>query len=127
MIERGDNLNDADVEAPTPHEVLEKEAVRFGYMGLFSYRETTQGAYNYALNIAESCEDKEHVITAIQVLINTYALKQAKQRRVIEELAEMALAALSYCQDGSRSDRRRMRMIEGAHSAIEAAKPYLEE
>ncbi len=46
---------------------------------------------------------------------------------VVQELEEMARAALSYCIDGSRSERRRMRMIEGAQSAIEAAAPYLEE
>ncbi len=106
---------------------LEQEATRFGYLGLFSHRETMGGAYNYAMGIVKAIPDSAaaHVITAIQVMVNTYALNQAKQRRVIAELEEMARASLSYCQDGSRSDRRRMRMIEGAQSAIEAAKPYI--
>ena len=110
-----------------PHDAqLEKEAIRFGYIAMFACRDTLNDAYQYGISVAESCGDsKAHVVTAIQVLVNTYALRQAEQRRVMVELEEMARAALSYCQDGSKSDRRRMRMIEGAQSAIEAAKPYL--
>ncbi len=105
---------------------LEKEAMRFGYIALFACRDTLNDAYQYGVSVAEACGDsKAHVITAIQVLVNTYALSQARQHRVMKELEEMARATLSYCQDGSKSDRRRMRMIEGAQSAIEAAKPYL--
>ncbi|KKN66726.1 hypothetical protein LCGC14_0468370 [marine sediment metagenome] len=105
-----------------------EEAVRYGYHPIFALRENMKEAYDYALSVGEACgSDKAHVITAIHVMLNTHALAIARDRRVIRQLEEMARAALSYAQDGSRSDRRRMRMIEGAQKAIEAAKPYIEE
>ncbi len=117
----------AEAEAADEKALLE-EAVRYGYHPIFAERKNMQKAYEYALGIAEACgDDKVHVITAIHVMLNTHALGTARTRRVIRQLEEMARASLSYCQDGSQSDRRRMRMIEGAHEAIEAAKPYIEE
>ena len=84
-------------------------------------------AYQFGINVAKASEDTPHVATAIQVLVNTYAVQMVTMMEVMSELEEMARATLSYCQDGSLSDRRRMRMIEGAQSALAAAKPYIEE
>lgn len=110
------------------NEQLETEAVRFGYIGLYSHCDTVQEALEYGLSVAKATGDQEaHVTTALMVIVNTYALAQAQQHCVMKELEEMARAALSYCQDGSKSDRRRMRMIEGAQSAIAAAEPYIKD
>lgn len=45
----------------------------------------------------------------------------ARQGRVIGELLSMAYATLAYCEDDSRSPRRRQMMIRGAREAIEIA------
>ncbi len=111
------------------NEAFITEAERYGYIGMFSDRKTMQEACTYSLEIADLCAaaNKAHVVTAIHVMLNTHALEMVRTRRVIRQLEEMARASLSYCQDGSRSDGRRMRMIKGAQEAIEAAKPYVEE
>jgi hypothetical protein len=105
---------------------LEQRAKRYGYHGLFATRKSMQEAYTFGLKIAEASEDTPHVATAIQVLVNTYAIEMARLMPIFMELEEMTRAALSYCQDGSRSDRRRMRMIHGAQQALAHAKPYIE-
>ena len=47
---------------------------------MFADRENVQEAYDWAVEIANRCcnNDKAAVVTAIQVLVNTYAIKLAK-------------------------------------------------
>jgi hypothetical protein len=61
----------------------QEKAMEMGYFGFFSERDSVQEAYNYALSIAEACgDDKPWVITAIQVLVNTYAVQIAKDEDI---------------------------------------------
>ncbi len=46
---------------------------------------------------------------------------------VIRQLEELARATKAYCEQDSRSERRRQAMIKGADEAIAAAQPYLRE
>lgn len=46
---------------------------------------------------------------------------------VLRQLEELARATKAYCEQDSRSERRRQAMIQGANEAIEAARPYLQE
>jgi len=54
----------------------QQAAIKKGFVGMVSERETVQDAYNYAIRVAEGCCDscKVYVMTALQVLVNTYAV-----------------------------------------------------
>jgi len=59
----------------------EREIARsLGWMGLVSHRPTVQEAYDYAMATANSCckRDKAGMLVAVQLIINTYAIKLAK-------------------------------------------------
>ncbi len=102
-------------------EINEKRAVRFGYMGLFSHRDTLQEAHDSALSMIEGAIPKAaqpHAITAVMLVQNTYALIRAEQHEVINELRELARATEAYCIQDSRSSRRRADMIQGCKDAL---------
>jgi hypothetical protein len=56
----------------------EKEAARKrGWLPMFAHRDSVSEAYTYAMDVAVTLcsKDKAAAITAIQVLVNTYALQ----------------------------------------------------
>lgn len=113
--------------AKVPSPELLQEATRYGYTGFFVHKDTVQEAYDYALDIVKELgTDGARMMLGLQVLLNTLAIGTAKHIRVIKQLEELARATKCYCEDASRSERRRLAMIEGADEAIEAAKDYIE-
>lgn len=55
-----------------------KTVMRLGFMPFFSDRPTIQEAYDYAMTVARASGDHvPSVVTAIHVLVNTYALQIA--------------------------------------------------
>ncbi len=102
------------------------KAAQFGYMGLFDHRDTLQEALDNATNMISAMhEDGAPAMVALMVFVNTNALMLAKQGQqkdaVVGELRELARATLAYCEQGSRSIRRRAAMIKGAHEALDHA------
>lgn len=102
-------------------EELAKNAERFGYMGLFAHRASEREAYRDAVAMIEALEDKAGAFTALMILVNTSALVRAQQGEVVAELRELARATKAYCEQDSRSDRRRRAVISGANLALEHA------
>ena len=49
-------------------------AMRFGYVGLFSHRDTMKEAFDYLERVAHGTESPPHVITAGYLILNTMSL-----------------------------------------------------
>ncbi len=120
-------MNDKQRTEPYPNKELQQEAQQYGYIGLFSHRDSIQEAYDYSASVAKAEENTPAILTAIHVLLNTSALRFAEAVRVIEELEEMARATRSFLEDNARigSQRRRKAMLDGVTSALKAAEPYV--
>lgn len=104
-----------------------KDAVGYGFIGLFAYRDKLSEAYKYGMEIIDTIPDghKSGALVAFQVFVNTNAIIQVRQKRVMEEALEMQHAIISYCQQDSHSPRRRKAMIEGAKDAIRSLREYI--
>lgn len=104
-------------------EELLKAATQYGYMGIFSHRDTMQQALDDATNMISAMQDdRAAAMTALMIFVNTNALAQAQRdlakNDVVGELRELARATLAYCEQDSRSERRRREMIRGAQEAL---------
>ena len=99
----------------------EERSKQFGYVGLFSHRDSIQEAHDDALSMIENAVPKEvqaHALTAVMLVQNTNALIMGEQRDVINELRELARATEAYCIQDSRSSARRAAMIQGCKDAL---------
>lgn len=95
-------------EIPThPNEKLTKMAARLGYVGLVSHRQTIPQAYADAIVFCE----QERGSIGVHLLMNTMALQWAQERL---DTLEMMDAIISYCEDDSKSPRRKAEVIHGA-------------
>ena len=71
-------------------------------------------AFLYRVNLGDGVDDNAVLIAAAPET----AAERDKLRAVNTKLLELAHATLSYCQDDSRSERRRLAMIAAARSAV---------
>ena len=94
-----------------PDDKLVEMAVRLGYIGPVSHRATIQKAYDYAVEFAKSDDSS---VVPVHIVMNTMALKWAQERLDAVEVCE---AVVSYCEDDSRSPRRRQAMAKWASDA----------
>ncbi len=102
--------------AEEPSEELVKVAAELGYVGLVSHRDTIQEAYDYAVEFANS---EEASLIPLHLMINTMALLWGQDRL---DAIEMCEATKSYCEDDSRSERRRQAMLDGANILLKRLK-----
>ena len=102
-------------------EDLQREATKFGYIGMISHRDNRDIALHELITVVENYEDKVATKLALAVALNTLALERAREARVIAELREMTRGAQSYIRQDSRSTRRRGAMLKGAKDVLAAA------
>lgn len=93
---------------PNPNDELVKAASRLGYVGMVSHRSTIKGAFDDAI---EMCKADDGTSVPVFLATNTMALAWAQERL---DCIEMMDAIISYCEDNSRSERRRVAMIDAA-------------
>jgi hypothetical protein len=87
---------------------LVEMAVRLGFIGLVSHRGTIQKAYDYVVEMSKADNSS---LVPVHIVMNTMALQWAQERL---DTLEMMDAIISYCEDDSRSERRKAEMIHGA-------------
>ena len=91
-----------------PGEALVEMAVKLGYIGLVSHRQTIQEAYDDGVEMLKA---DDATVVPLHLLMNTMALQWAQDRL---NTVEMMDAIISYCEDDSRSPRRREEIRRGA-------------
>ncbi|KKL70758.1 hypothetical protein LCGC14_2101700 [marine sediment metagenome] len=101
-------------EQPSDEQV--EVAVKLGYIGLVSHRDTIQEAYDYAAEFAKSDDSS---LVPVHVVMNTMALQWAQERL---DAIEMCEAIKSYCEDDSRSPRRKQAILGGANILLRLLK-----